>query len=108
MAIEETEAYRAYLALIDQLEGEGLHLETRKMFGMPCVAIDGRLVGGFYQDCLVVKLDGHRLEAALAVPGAVNFDPMHGRPMKRWVQIPYAAHERWRDLLADAARNPVA
>ena len=39
---------------------------------------------------MVFKLEGDDHAQALALPGAQLFDPMGGRPMKAWVQVPAA------------------
>src|SRR5690348_15926393 len=67
---------------------------SSKLFGIPCLKSDrGKAFAGFYQEAMVFKLGGAAHAKALALPGAQLFDPMHGRPMKAWVEVPaeYAA-----------------
>ena len=73
-----------------------------KMFGMPCLKIGGRAFAGLYQDHMVFKLRGGVLAEALALDGSRPFDPMGGRPMREWVQVPFSQADRWQ-ALAEAA-----
>ncbi len=43
----------------------------------------------------------------MAVEGGVVFEPMEGRPMKQWVQVP-PAHARFDESLARAAATTIA
>jgi hypothetical protein len=106
MRLEENDEYRAYVAVVQRLHDEGLPIKEAKMMGMPSLQVDGKGIGGFFKDRIVVKLDGERLERALAIDGADNFDPIGGRPMRQWVTVPISARDRWFELLAEAARNP--
>ena len=72
---------------------------TGKMFGMPCLKNEnGKAFAGFYEDAMVFKLTGPAHAEALGLSGARLFDPMGGRPMKEWVQVPAAHAERWAEL----------
>jgi hypothetical protein len=75
-----------------------------KMFGMPCLKINGKAFAGFTDNAMVFKLGGPALQRALALPGARHFDPMGGRPMKEWVVAPPAHASRWLDLSRAAMR----
>jgi hypothetical protein len=44
--------------------------------------------------------------AVLALEGAHLFDPMGGRPMKEWVQVPAAHADEWPRLAELAAVTP--
>ncbi len=76
--------------------------QSGKMFGMPCLKINGKAFAGFYQDHMVFKLRGAALAEALALEGAKLFDPMGGRPMREWVQVPFNQAPGWQGL-AEAA-----
>jgi hypothetical protein len=102
----EGEHYEAYLALIQELVDEGYPIQAAKMFGMPAIKhAGGKAVGGFYEDYLTVKLDGAPRDNALKLPGAELFDPMGGRPMKEWVQVPANLKDQWRPLLLEAIKK---
>jgi hypothetical protein len=96
-----------------------------KMFGMPCFKREnGKVVAGLWKDGGVnVKLvDEAQREAALAIPGAVPFDPGMGRPLQRrqsrhlrvttgsvkptpmreWVLVPATQSDQWERLVDQA------
>ena len=80
-------------------------LHEAKMFGMPCLKREnGKVVAGLWKDGgLNVKLtDDAEREQALALPGAMPFDPGMGRPMKEWVVIPLAQSAVWPQYAAEA------
>ena len=75
------------------------------MFGMPCLKREnGKVVAGLWKDGGVnVKLtDETQREAALAIPGAVPFDPGMGRVMKEWVLVLPAQSDEWERLVEQA------
>jgi hypothetical protein len=43
------------------------------------------------------KTKGNLLGEALNLNGAKIFEPMVGRPMKEWVQIPFVHKDRWKE-----------
>lgn len=65
------------------------------MFGMPCLKIDGKMLGGLYGDAMTFKLPAWALAEALALEGAEHFDPGMGRPTKEWVVVPLAHAATW-------------
>jgi hypothetical protein len=71
---------------------------SSQMFGMPTVKLDGKAVFGLFGDDMVFKLPIEQVAPALAMPGATLFDPMGGRPMKQWVQVPFDQADSWLDL----------
>lgn len=75
-----------------------------KMFGMPCLKINGKAFAGYTDGSMVFKISGATHAEALALSGAHLFDPMGGRPMKEWVVIPPMHAARWLDLARDAMR----
>jgi hypothetical protein len=51
----------------------------------------------FFEESLVCKLSGDDHKLALGLKASVLFDPSgKKRPMKEWVQIPYAHSEKWK------------
>jgi hypothetical protein len=75
-----------------------------KMFGMPCLKINGKAFAGFTDGAMVFKLGAPEHASALSLSGAHLFDPMGGRPMKEWVVAPSAHADRWLDLALAAMR----
>ncbi len=67
-----------------------------QMFGKPCFKINGKAFIAFFQNCMVFKLSGEAHAEALNLQGAQLFDPSgKKRPMKEWVQVPYAHKSKW-------------
>jgi TfoX/Sxy family transcriptional regulator of competence genes len=75
---------------------------TGPMFGAPSLKLEGKAIACLYGDAMVFKLDGDAHAKALALPGAELFEPMEGRPMKAWVQVPTEQAAEW-DALAEQA-----
>jgi hypothetical protein len=77
--------------------------EESQLFGKPCFKINGKAFICFFQECMVFKLQGDEHKKALALKGAILFDPSgKKRPMKEWIQVP-ATHEKEWTKLAKAA-----
>ena len=74
------------------------------MFGMPCLKVNGKAFAGFHQGEMVFKLAAADRDQALALAGARLFDPMGGRPMKEWVEVPVAHAARWDEIARQALR----
>src|SRR5690349_10285941 len=74
-----------------------------KIFGTPCIKTHGKALAAFFQGDIALKLAGDDHRAALALEGARLWDPSgKHRPMKEWVQIPFACAHAWPDLAARA------
>lgn len=74
-----------------------------KLFGKPCFKIAGKAFMCFFQDCAVFKLPSAERAEALTKAGASLFDPSgKGRPMKEWVQVPFAHKADWERFAATA------
>ncbi len=69
--------------------------QKTKMFGMPSLKSDGKAFAGFFRDAMIFKLGELARSEALALSGAKHFDPMGGRPMKEWVEVPPEHEARW-------------
>jgi TfoX/Sxy family transcriptional regulator of competence genes len=69
-------------------------IERKKMFGCPAYYINGNMFAGVYGQQIFLRLspdDRAELDEGL---GAKPFEPMPGRPMKDYVQMPPAV---WSD-----------
>ncbi|HWY38719.1 MAG TPA: hypothetical protein VNY73_09185 [Bacteroidia bacterium] len=83
--------------LFKQLAEDLNGVKEGKMFGALCLKTpNGKSGAMFWKDCIVVKLQGDAFKEALALKGARLFEPMEGRPMKEWVQVPYAHKDKWK------------
>lgn len=98
-----TEAGRVrFDAVVEELAKE-LDIVGTSMFGMPSVKRrDGKAFAGLYGDDMVFKLEGDAHAKALALDGAHPFEPMAGRPMKAWVQVPPTHETQWAELARKA------
>jgi hypothetical protein len=77
--------------------------QQSQMFGKPCFKVNGKAFISFFQDCLVCKLTAPAHAEALSLDGTHLFDPSgRGRPMKEWVQIPFAYQAQWPAFAAAA------
>ena len=100
---QPTEAGRVrFDAVVEELENE-MDIIPTSMFGMPSVKRrDGKAFAGLYGDDMVFKLEGDAHAKALALDGAHLFEPMAGRPMKAWVQVPPTHETQWAELARKA------
>jgi hypothetical protein len=71
-----------------------------KMFGVPSLKAGSKVLCSAWGDDLVVKLPPDVLQPTLALEGVARFEPMAGRAMKEWAQVPFAHADRWPDLVA--------
>jgi hypothetical protein len=77
------------------------------MFGMPTVKYRGKVIAGYHQGAMAFKLDGDAHARAMELAGAGVFDPSGmGRPMKKWVLVPFDHADRWPEF-AEAAKGLV-
>ena len=103
------DARARYDAICDDLVARHPEVALGQMMGMPAIKVDGKMIGGFWQDCMVFKLtDPGAREGALALTGAVLFDPSgKGRPFREWVQVPAEHAAQWERLAGQAlGREP--
>jgi hypothetical protein len=81
----------------NSLVKEILDGKAGKMFGSLCIkAPNGKAAAMLWKDCLVVKLKGDEFNDALSLDGCKLFEPMEGRAMKEWVQIPFQYKKEWK------------
>ena len=67
------------------------------MFGGLCMKTpNGKSAAMFCKENIVVKLTGESLQDAMSLGGSKLFEPMEGRPMKEWVQIPFSYKDKWK------------
>lgn len=73
----------AFERAVDGLAG----VEHRAMLGYPSVFLNGNMLASIFQDRIMVRLSASDRQAANAV-GAKPFEPMPGRGMKEYVELP--------------------
>jgi Regulator of competence-specific genes len=83
-------APESLVALFDEVAPHDAPVERRKMFGYPAVFVRGNMFAGLHEDRLVMRLPEAERAEFMALPGAVPFEPMPGRPMKEYVVAPAA------------------
>jgi TfoX/Sxy family transcriptional regulator of competence genes len=62
-------------------------LVRRTMFGYPCAFVAGNMAAGLFADRVFVRV-GEPDQAALARRGGRPFEPMAGRPMRGYFELP--------------------
>lgn len=93
---ENIEPAQHYDELARELAFKDGDVSLGKMFGMPCIKVNGKAFAGLYHGEMVFKLSGGAHAQALGLDGACLFDPSHmERPMKEWVQVPFAHAQQW-------------
>lgn len=61
--------------------------EPRKMFGYPCAFVHSQMMCGVFEDRLMVRL-AEEDRAKILKLGARPFEPMPGRPMREYIEVP--------------------
>lgn len=88
-----------YESMVQALVDQDPTLTPGKLFGMPCLKRGKKAALGAYDGGVVFKLEGPAHAQALALDGAVLFDPGgKGRPMKAWVVVGPEHREQWLSL----------
>lgn len=78
-------------------------VKRTRMFGAECLKSPNNKTGiMFYKDTLLIKLTPEHMDALMARPGVKVFEPMEGRPMKGWAQVPFDLHKDWEKLAIEA------
>jgi len=72
----------------EELRTRHAGIATGPVFGLPALKIGKKPFACITGEDMVFKLAGAANERAVGLPGAKPFDPMGGRPMKGWVQVP--------------------
>ena len=76
-----------------------------RMFGALCIKADNGKAGVmFYNNLLVFKLDKEDSAKLLKLDGVKTFEPMAGRPMNGWLEVPAIYQDQW-ESLAHAAMD---
>ena len=94
--------------VLDELQLLHPEVTNKKMFGLPSLMIAGKPFASLNGEDMIFKLSGEAHARALALAGAKPFDPMGGRPMKAWVQVPPEHCELWPELAEEALHEYLA
>jgi hypothetical protein len=62
--------------------------QQRKMFGYPALFVGGNLTTGLFAEHWMIRLPDPDRLALLALPGAGDFEPLPGKPMKGYAILP--------------------
>jgi TfoX/Sxy family transcriptional regulator of competence genes len=73
--------------LFDRILPEDDAVVRKKMFGYPAAFVNGNLFTGLHGEAVIVRLGPEKREELLSHPGAGQFEPMPGRPMREYVRI---------------------
>jgi len=91
-----------FAVLLEDLSSER-EVVKASMFGMPGIKRrGGKAFCGLYGEDMIFKLQGEDHAQALSLEGAHLFEPMAGRPMKAWVQVPPEHEAQYADLARSA------
>jgi hypothetical protein len=101
-----TKAETAYESIAKALAGKN-GVAASQMFGMPTLKVRGKAFAGLADSSMVFKLAGAHHASALALRGAKLFEPMAGRQMREWAQVPVAHVKVWKRF-AERARDYVS
>jgi hypothetical protein len=96
-----------YDEIAADLEARDPDVQLGQMMGHPCIKAGGKIIASFQPaGSIAFKLpDEAEREKALALEGAVPFEPMgKGRVMKEWVDVPVAHAAKWAELADTALR----
>jgi TfoX/Sxy family transcriptional regulator of competence genes len=63
-------------------------VERRMMFGYPACFVNGNMFMSLFQDRMALRLSDADRAELLAGGDAAIFEPMEGRPMKEYVELP--------------------
>lgn len=67
----------------------GAPVVARPMFGYPAAFVNGNMFMSLFEDRMILRLDERHREQLLAAGGRV-FEPMKGRPMSQYIEVPDA------------------
>jgi TfoX/Sxy family transcriptional regulator of competence genes len=83
-----TKPTAATVEAFDDAIGPLPDVERRLMFGYPAAFINGNMMASIFQNRIMLRLSEADRREALAIPGARQFEPMPGRAMKEYIELP--------------------
>ena len=78
------------LAALEGARPKDPRVVTKPMFGYTAYFVNGNMIGGTFQDAIMVRVAEGDAETLIASKKALPFEPMAGRPMKGYVKVPPA------------------
>ena len=91
-----SEAEKYFNQLSEEIPG----IKPGKMFGALCLKTpNGKSAAMMWKDSVVVKTDEKQRDEMLGLKGASLFEPMAGKPMKDWVQVPFEHKKKWKQYI---------
>jgi len=82
----------------------GPQATQRKVFGYPAGFVNGNMFMGLFADEMILRLPEDLREKMIGVHGAKIFEPMPGRPMKEYVQVPRSVRNDRKELASWVAK----
>jgi len=76
------------VARFDAIAADFPRATRRLTFGYPCLYVGGNMITGLFEDRWHVKLGPEERHELEAIPGAMPFEPMPGRPMTGFTLMP--------------------
>jgi hypothetical protein len=106
MSVDTSNSPRsAFDQIARDLAAKYADVATGQIFGTPCIKTHGKAFAAFSQDAIALKLTGQAHRDALGLEGARLWDPSgKHRPMKEWVQLPFACAREWPELAERALK----
>jgi hypothetical protein len=95
-----------YAELVEEVRALDPSVELTNMFGMQTMKVRGKAFAGLWHDDATFKLPPDELKLVLAWPDFIKLDPVGGRPMKQWAQVPQSHSDEWLRL-AEVAKGYV-
>jgi TfoX/Sxy family transcriptional regulator of competence genes len=83
-----TKAPDALVQLFDTLIADFPAVQKRTMFGYPVGFVSGQMCFGLFQDRVMMRLSETDREQITREHGAARFEPLPGRPMREYVEVP--------------------
>ena len=95
----------ALVALFAKATSRLADVQTRTMFGYPAVFAGGHMVAGLFQDRMILRLPEAARVRFASVYGARPFEPVRGRVMREYVEVPAEVLGNPRLLAATLAKS---
>jgi len=95
----------ALVALFAKATSRLADVQTRTMFGYPAVFAGGHMFAGLFQDRMILRLPEAARVRFASVYGARPFEPVRGRVMREYVEVPAEVLRNPRLLAATLAKS---
>jgi hypothetical protein len=92
-----TEALDKFTEIADHMKHTD-NVAKGSMFGAKCLKTNGKAFAMLHNEKMVFKISPLLYESMFVLEGVRNFEPMPGRKMNGWVEVPASHVESWEDL----------